>query len=173
MQYSSGFKTAMVKRLIGPNAVSALALSREVGVAQPTLSRWLKDARSLVPVTEANPNKSSAGNNSRERTVEAKLRLIEGAEGLSGEALGAYLRREGITSGELEKWRRIVRTAFTEEARRPGRRSPEQKRIRELERELHRKEKALAEVAALLALKKRAQEIWGDEDESTDTRSGS
>lgn len=171
MQYSSGFKTAMVKRLSGPDAVSALALSSEVGVAQTTLSRWLKDARSLVPVTEETP-KSGAGNGSRERTVEAKLRLIEGAEGLTGEALGAYLRREGITSSELEKWRRLVRTAFTEEARRPGRRSPEQKRIRELERELRRKEKALAEVAALLALKKRAQEIWGDEDESTDTRNG-
>ena len=50
--------------------------------------------------------------------------------------------------------------------------SPEAKRIRELEKDLRRKEKALAETAALLALKKKLEEIWGDEDDDTNTRSG-
>jgi hypothetical protein len=45
------------------------------------------------------------------------------------------------------------------------------KRIKELERELNRKEKALAEAAALLVLKKKVQEIWGDEDDTMDSRS--
>jgi hypothetical protein len=40
----------------------------------------------------------------------------------------------------------------------------DKKRIQELERELNRKEKALAEAAALLVLRKKAQAIWGDED---------
>ena len=44
------------------------------------------------------------------------------------------------------------------------------RRVRELERELNRKEKALAEAAALLVLKKKAQAIWGDEDDDTDPR---
>jgi transposase len=37
--------------------------------------------------------------------------------------------------------------------------------IRALEAELRRKEKALAETAALLVLKKKAQEIWGDRED--------
>ena len=41
------------------------------------------------------------------------------------------------------------------------------KRIRALEKELRRKDKALAETAALLVLKKKVQEIWGDEDDPT------
>ncbi len=41
------------------------------------------------------------------------------------------------------------------------------KRIRDLEKELRRKDKALAETAALLVLKKKVQQIWGDEDEDT------
>ena len=41
------------------------------------------------------------------------------------------------------------------------------KRIRALEKEIHRKDKALAETAALLVLKKKVQEIWGDEDDPT------
>ena len=39
------------------------------------------------------------------------------------------------------------------------------KRIKELERELRRKDKALAETAALLVLKKKAQAIWGDRED--------
>ncbi len=50
--------------------------------------------------------------------------------------------------------------------------SVEAKRVRELERELRRKEKALAETAALLVLKKKAAAIWGDEDDSTVWKNG-
>lgn len=49
-------------------------------------------------------------------------------------------------------------------------------RIKELEREVRRKDKALAETAALLVLKKKVQEIWGnsseDEDDTTAARRG-
>ena len=50
--------------------------------------------------------------------------------------------------------------------------SPEARRVRELEKELRRKDKALAEASALLVLKKKAQAIWGDEDDDTTPRSG-
>jgi len=42
------------------------------------------------------------------------------------------------------------------------------KRIRKLERELARKEKALAEAAALLVLKKKLEHLQEDEDDDTD-----
>lgn len=38
----------------------------------------------------------------------------------------------------------------------------DQKKIKTLEKELNRKEKALAETAALLVLQKKAQELWGE-----------
>lgn len=41
----------------------------------------------------------------------------------------------------------------------------DKKRIRQLEKDLQRKEKALAEAAALLILRKKAQAIWGDKEE--------
>jgi hypothetical protein len=47
----------------------------------------------------------------------------------------------------------------------PSRKDPKNQRIKELERELRRKEKALAETAALLALKKKARDIWGDSED--------
>ncbi len=48
----------------------------------------------------------------------------------------------------------------------------QQKRIKKLERELRRKDKALAEAAALLVLQKNVQEIWGDADDDTEPTSG-
>ncbi len=41
-------------------------------------------------------------------------------------------------------------------------RKADERRIKELERELRQKEKALAETAALLVLRKKAQAIWGE-----------
>ena len=38
-EYSAAFRSRMVERMVGPRAVSATALAREVGVAQPVLSR--------------------------------------------------------------------------------------------------------------------------------------
>jgi len=73
----------------------------------------------------------------------------------------------------LEQWRRRVTEAATEALQSKSSRkkvSAEAKRVRQLERELRRKEKALAETAALLVLKKKAAAIWGsgDEDDSTE-----
>ncbi len=53
--YSKTFKRKMVQRLSGPGAPSALALSVETGVSQPTLSRWLREASSVRTVMPAKP----------------------------------------------------------------------------------------------------------------------
>lgn len=51
--YSVAFKQKMVERLTGKNAISALQLSKETGVRQQNLSRWLQEARNL-PLMESN-----------------------------------------------------------------------------------------------------------------------
>src|SRR3989304_7882516 len=56
--YSVGFKARMVKRLAAPNAPSATALAREVRVPQPTLSAWLREARTL-PAMGKDPNEKA------------------------------------------------------------------------------------------------------------------
>jgi len=101
-----------------------------------------------------------------------KLRVLLEARGLSETDLGALLRREGLHETDLTAWQAAAEAALS-----PGRRtstSPEQqrdqRRIHELEREVRRKDAALAETAALLVLKKKVQEIWGDEDDITTPR---
>ena len=49
-RYSEKFKARMVERMTGPRRVSANALSKEVGVGQPTLSLWLRRAGRVTAV---------------------------------------------------------------------------------------------------------------------------
>ena len=179
--YSAGFRARMVQRMAGPERTSATALSREVGVPQSTLSRWLSQASVSAPTVPAmakkkNKNAGLDRAGRRGRTAEDKLRIVLQASGLSEEDLGSFLRRQGIHEAQLIEWRAKVMEAATGALKAPhakrSERTPEARKIRELERELQRKDKALAEVTALLALKKKLREMWGDEDDATDTRSG-
>jgi transposase-like protein len=160
-QYSEAFKTKMLRRLVGPSAVSANAVAQEVGVSQVTLSRWLRAARSVDDMTRPTPKKW---------TGTEKLRVVTEAHGLSGSDLGAFLRREGLHEAQLTAWRAAAEAALAEPGRRHAMPSVEAKRIQELERELRRKDHALAETAALLVLKKKLEAIWGDADAITDAR---
>ena len=173
MNYPETFKQKMVSKMVGPSSISANALSEEVGISQTSLSRWLREAAEVEVVTKRmnGRSKKPGGKRPQDWTAEEKLEAVLDASSLSEQELGAYLRRKGLHAAELEQWRRRVTEAATEalqgkRARKKA--SVEAKRVRQLERELRRKEKALAETAALLVLKKKAAAIWGDEDDSTE-----
>ncbi|WP_437872443.1 transposase [Sorangium sp. So ce363] len=51
-EYSESFKRKIVQRLLAPGGPTAVALSAETGVHQTTLSRWLRDARSVAPMSD-------------------------------------------------------------------------------------------------------------------------
>ena len=143
--YSVALKQKMIQRLTGKNAVSAVQLSRETGVRQQNLSRWLEQARSLPFVTDK-PKPVVPDN----WTVERKAKLLADAANLTGKELAAHLERSAVKLGDYERWRLALEQG--------GRAADSTtKRIRSLERELARKEKALAEAAALLVLKKKCR----------------
>ncbi len=182
MQYSEGFKARMVQKMLQPAAMSACGLSRETGVPQGTLSRWLRKARMVNGMSKQGEHPSRNGEPAARRpqdwSADEKLEAVIQASMLREEELGAFLREKGLHEADLVAWRKTVmaasRAALAGERRRKSRKQTrETRRIRELEKELDRKEKALAEAAALLVLKKKVQAIWGDEDESTNGRKGS
>lgn len=174
-EYSEAFKRKLVQRMLLPNGPSANKLSQEVGVNQPTLSRWLREAATLEPVKKRRQHTATKGRSTEEkrpedRSPDEKLRLVLEASALSEANLGEFLRRHGLHEADLAAWRDTALTALSGGAAtqpRPG----EAKRVRELEKELRRKDKALAETAALLVLQKKVRAIWGDGDE--DTKPGS
>lgn len=163
-EYSEAFKANLVKKMLMPGGPSANALSSTTGISQPTLSRWLRGAREK-DVTESTPPPRSPRRPSDWKPAE-KLRILAETEGLNGEELGAVLRREGVHEADLTEWRQAAMAALGGPMK-SGAGTPEARRVRELEKQLRRKDKALAEAAALLVLQKKVQAIWGDEDDDT------
>ncbi len=155
--YSLAFKEKMLERLTGKDAVSAIQLGREMGVPQQTLSNWLQNARSIPLVAEKHVKTKSW-------SINEKVRVLAEAASLSGAALSTMLAREGLTLGQLESWR----LALEDESHAA---TATTKRIRTLERELARKDRALAEAAALLLLQKKVQSLWADADDDTGDKS--
>jgi len=179
MEYTETFRARMVRRMLGPKAVTASALAAEVGISQPTLSRWLRETGSVRAVKKRDDDKPAGGpdpasggppRRPQDWGTEEKLRAVVETAALEGAELGEYLRRNGLHREQLDAWRGTVTVALEQPAGAgAGRRTAaETKRIKELERELRRKEKALAETAALLVLRKKVEALWGAADDDTD-----
>jgi len=137
--YAMALKQQMVARLTGVNAPSAAQLARETGITQQNLSRWLSEARSLPSAAAGNDVLSTW-------TVEQKAQIIVQAAQLAGNQLTAYLQGEGVKLHYFRRWRLALEEAGEETVGMA-------KRISKLERELVRKESALAEIATLLVLR--------------------
>ncbi len=172
MTYTEGFKARQVRRMAGPEGITTGALEREIGVPQPTLSRWLRAASNVEAMTDK-PRKKESSPRRKRWTPEEKLRVLGRATALGEEELGAFLRSEGLHEALLRQWQGAATAALAgPSTSRRSKKSPEATRIKELGRDLRRKEKALAEMAALITLQKEVRAIWGDGGDDTDTESG-
>jgi transposase-like protein len=106
----------MVERMTGPAAVSANALSREVGIGQPTLSRWLREVGTLAGVSRKQsepkpPGQSATARAPAQWSAEEKVRVVMAAAGVAEQSLGEFLRREGLHEEDLVRFRDEVRSA--------------------------------------------------------------
>lgn len=156
--YNESFKASMVQKMSGPDAKSATALAEEVDVPQSTLSRWLKDYGRFGSTGGEMSTKKRPQNWS----AEEKMQVVIAYDGMDETEQGLYLRSHGLYSVDIQRWREEMLQALSKKRKK---KDPKDRRIRELEGDLRRKEKALAETAALLVLKKKAQAIWGDSED--------
>ena len=135
-RYGQTFKDRAVARLLPPESAALELVAQEVGIGSATLQRWREDAQLQAVVTTA-------------------------ALPVSGKS--AWCREQGIYPAELDKWCSSATAALADPQ--DARASPQatrqdRKRIKELERELLRKDRALAETAALLVLSKKVSAIF-------------
>jgi transposase-like protein len=158
--YPAEFKDAMIHKMTSPGAQSATSLGKEVGVAQSTLSRWLRERGSVAGTGgEMREGKAQVWN------AEQKLEALLEYERLNEEERGKFLRGKGLHEAHLARWKKEFIEGLKLKPFVGGKNDPQRKRIAALEKELRRKEAALAEAAALLVLKKRADAIWGEHGE--------
>jgi transposase-like protein len=169
--YSEAFRTKLVQKMLLPNARPVSALAREAGVPEGTLFRWKKETILGGMSADRPDDKASPPTKPPQQwSGEEKLAVVLEAAAVPEAELGAFLRRKGLHAAQLAEWRKQMLAALEGRGSKADRKATnvEARRVKELEHELRRKDKALAEAAALLILKKKAQAIWGDEDDDTE-----
>lgn len=155
-RYGKAFKERAVARLLPPESATLDELARELGVGVATLERW-RSAALAEPRGE------------RTWSAAARLDAVVTTAAMDEASRSAWCRAHGVYAQELVAWRAAATAALAEPE--DARASPQQtrqdrRRIKELEREVRRKDKALAETAALLVLSKKVEAIFnqgGDE----------
>ncbi len=147
-----------------PGNRTVAELAEETGISSVTLYAWRKQAIAAGGVVPGD-GKTPSGWSSAE-----KFRVVLESAALNETELAEYCRRKGLYVEQIRAWREACEqaNATVQERNRTERAQAKEARarIRGLERERRRDKAALAEAAALLLLRKKAEAIWGkDEDD--------
>lgn len=158
MAYPQERKEAILKKLLPPINQSVAEVAIEEGIPSATIYNWrVKANQSGIPL----PRKTSKPNN---WTAETKLSVIIEAASLSETELSQYCRKKGLYSEQVKQWKTQCLTGFKvskEQQKEVTKKTKaDQIKIKSLKKELRRKEKALAETAALLVLRKKLDAFW-------------
>ncbi|WER48983.1 transposase [Cupriavidus sp. WKF15] len=141
-RYRQAFKDRAIARMLPPESASVEQVAAETGISPAALERWRASA---LHALAGDPSGSGA----------ARLDMLVAVGGLDEQERLAWCLGKGVEPAALDHWRRLAAAALAADAGgQPfdSRHERDQRRIRELERELRRKEQALAEAATLLVL---------------------
>lgn len=155
-EYSAEFKNAIIEKILnrGPRTISEIC--SEAGVKYSTVDNWIRRDKSegmkkQKKIKSWNP--------------EEKLQALMETSSLSEFELGVYLRSQGLFSSQLEAWKKEFLSSVVSDRKIKVVKDERDQKIKSLEQEILRKDKALAEATALLILQKKVNLIWGNSDE--------
>jgi transposase-like protein len=149
--YSQDFVNRALQKVANRGAQSQASIARQLNIDASTLRSWMKmnKPNNEKPKTEKTPDQWS---------LDEKLWALQETYALNGEALSAWCRKNGLFPHHLHEWKKQfcaepISTKDTRAIKDENHR---------LKKALVRKEKALAEAAALLILQKKFQALWED-----------
>jgi transposase-like protein len=157
-------KEAILNKMMSPYPPTIVSLSKQEGISEATLYNWRKQLRQEGrPVPEYNRTSESW-------SAQTKFAIVVETAQMTESELAEYCRSKGVYPEQVKAWRDIA-IASQDDNQQASIANQQQgrdyrKQIKRLERDLVRKEKALAEAAALLILQKKMRALWeGGEDE--------
>ena len=162
-RYSTSIKESFLTKSLGANGPSVVELAREFNIPLSTAYTWIrmnKDKNDKILKNE--PSRSGS------KSASEKLQAIFDTLNKTDEERGAYCREHGIFPHHLDEWQEEALKNALQPSSTKQSKAELQKVLNEVNRlkgDLHRKDKALAEVSALLILKKKADLLWGVEEE--------
>lgn len=155
-QYPKELKESIVARMLPPNNFSIPELIQETGIPKDTLYTWRSKARKGNPPARPKAHKGLSS--------EDKFNIVLETASLNEVEISEYCRHKGLFPQQIDAWRKTCRQAHDPLAPKADRTviRSQKKEIKLLKKELLRKEKALAETAALLVLQKKIRFLWED-----------
>jgi transposase-like protein len=164
-KYPEERRAAVLAKLTPPRNCTVSQVAAEEGVSTATIYNWRKAARDrgqCLPDVHADGPEGW--------TAQDKFAAVLETAAMNEHERAQYCRRRGLYPEQIMAWRATCEQANDWSAREGQRRSDDsresKKRLKELERELRRKNAALAETAALLTLSKKARAIWGEAEDA-------
>ena len=162
--YSEAVKADVRRRMGPPHRQSCTEIAQELGIHVITLYKWRKAWRlqgEVVPATQKNPDGWGPAD---------KFTVVLESAGLNATELGGYCRERGLFPVQVDRWRQAAQDAnaqplltMADQKDLEKRHQADQREIKRLQQELRRKNKALAEAAALLLASKKIQAYWGED----------
>jgi transposase-like protein len=165
---------AVEKALNRAKGITLNEIIDDLGIGRSTLSKWVRDARKNGLENPAGGEIVSSRNKKKEKrpqdwSLEERLAIVMACASLDEEEKSEYCRQQGVYPHHVNQWK--LDFASGNESSEKITKRQEMKNLKNenkaLRKELNRKDKALAETAALLVLQKKVHAIWGhDEDDS-------
>lgn len=160
-RYTAEQKRWVIEQMSAPLRRTVVEVAKETGITAVTLRAWRNAA------IEA--GELSGDGATRNWSSTQKFQAVLETAPLSAQEVSEYCRRKGIQFEQLRQWRAACEQAngagVPAAAGTPVDNPSAVKRVKDLERELRRKDAALAEAAALLMLRKKADAIWGTQED--------
>ena len=160
MSYTEAFRKQALKKVYTRDSRSVKSVAEELNVNPWTLKNWMKTHKEHSLSKEGTTTKRP-----KDWSLGERLQMLLESHGMDEEALNAFCREQGIFRHHLQQWREAFETGTSlgSQVNRSELRELRQAN-RGLKSELNRKEKALAEAAALLVLQKKYQALWEEKD---------
>jgi transposase len=147
-----------MRKLLPPNNRPVPEVAKEEGIPEGTLYNWRIQAREQGAVVPG------SGKQTEDWSPQAKFAAVVETVSMSELELSEYCRSKGLYPEQIRDWKEAciqgTQSVVTQKKQRQIEAKQDKKRIKALERELRRKEKALAETAALLVLRKKLNALW-------------
>lgn len=156
--YGADTRRMALEKLLRPGGASVATVSHELDIPKGTLYAWLSSAKGNT--MSNNPSRKSRSD------MVKKMNAVLTAKSLSDDELGRWLREEGYHEAQLKTWEQEIMAAVSNVAGSDARETAQRQRIKELEKELQRKDKALAEMSTLMVIKKKWPKLFGEDPET-------
>lgn len=170
-KYTDAIKASVLSKALAPNAPGVIELAKEFNIPKATIYTW------IINMKNKHNKKERIQQRPKDQSPVSKLQAVMDTLDKTEEEQSEYCRTHGVYYNHIEQWKQqileslgaaISTTDKVSKAKEKENQAASQRiqnEIKQLKSALNRKDKALAELTALLVLKKKADLLWGDNED--------